>query len=129
MNIPWFMGIALVTVVGGLILKKYNPTYAVVLAIVGGGLVFMRLSHYLNELVVYVTELADRSGIHSQWLKQLLKAMGICYIAKFGVNLCTDAGETAMAGYLELAGKVMIVWLSMPLLSQIADIIIRLIEL
>jgi stage III sporulation protein AD len=59
----------------------------------------------------------------------LIKALGIGYLCRFASDLCRDAGETALAGYVELAGKVMIVVLSFPLLEQVAQTVKRLILL
>ena len=129
MNAGWLMGVALITAVGGLFLQKYNSGYALVLVIVGASILLLRSVGYLNEIFTYVDRLSAAGTVQREWLKQLFKAVGICYMAKLGADICRDAGETAMAGYVELTGRILIIWLALPLLGQIADTVFHLLSL
>ena len=129
MNAGWLMGVALITAVGGLFLQRYNPGYALVLVIAGGAFLLLRSVAYLNEIFTYVDRLSAAGTVQREWLKQLIKAVGICCMAKFGADICRDAGEIAMAGYVELTGRILIVWLALPLLGQIADTVLNLLSL
>ncbi len=129
MNITVLLGLSVVAAVGGLLLKKYNPTYGVVLAVVLGACLLVGAVTYINDIAQVIDRLFQKSGIHKEWFKPMLKAIGICYFAKFGADLCRDAGETAMAGYVELTGKIMMVWLSLPLLAKIMETILYFMEL
>lgn len=65
--------------------------------------------------------MAERAHIHPLYLQILLKVMGIAYIAEFGAQICRDAGEGTIAGKIEFAGKIFIVILAVPLISQVLE--------
>ena len=44
--------------------------------------------------------------------------MGIAYITQFGVEILRDCGENAIALKLELAGKVFIMGLTLPVIAD-----------
>ena len=53
----------------------------------------------------------------------LLKMLGITYIADFSSNICKDAGYQAIAGQIEVLGKLAVLVLSMPILLALLDTI------
>jgi stage III sporulation protein AD len=62
------------------------------------------------------------------WLKLLLKALGIAVLIQTSADLCRDNNNAALAGAVELAGKVMILTLAIPLLRAAAEIAVGLIK-
>jgi stage III sporulation protein AD len=70
--------------------------------------------------------MALRAQLNMVFLSALLKIIGIAYIAEFGTQVCRDAGENALAFKVELAGKVMILILAVPIISTIVDTVERL---
>jgi stage III sporulation protein AD len=53
--------------------------------------------------------------------------LAVCYLTQLATDACKDAGETAIAGKLELAGKIAIVILSLPLFNSLVNLITGLI--
>ena len=51
----------------------------------------------------------------------MFKTLGICFLAQFAADSCRDAGESALASKVELAGKISILVLSLPLFEDIAQ--------
>ncbi len=51
--------------------------------------------------------------------------LAVAYIADFTALICKDAGESAIAGKVELAGKVMIFYLAMPVMVAVLELINR----
>ena len=51
----------------------------------------------------------------------LLKAAGITVISELGVQICCDAGESALAGRIRLATRVVMLGMAMPLVLDIVD--------
>ena len=48
----------------------------------------------------------------------LLKTLGVCFLTQLSADSCRDAGEGALAAKVELAGKLFIVILALPLFQQ-----------
>ena len=51
----------------------------------------------------------------------LLKAAGVTVISELGVQICCDAGESALAGRIRLATRVVMLGMAMPLVLDIVD--------
>ena len=60
------------------------------------------------------------SYIHLDVYKR--QALGVCFITQLASDACKDAGEGAIASKVELAGKVVILLLAMPLFEQIIGV-------
>ncbi len=67
-----------------------------------------------SGLIDALREFAAAYGVDTGYIGLLLKIIGIAYLAQFGAQICTDAGETAVAGKVELFGRVMILLNAFP---------------
>ena len=56
----------------------------------------------------------------------MLKITGIAYLSQFGMQICADAGEGAIAAKIELAGKILIMTVSAPILLAVLDVVMGL---
>ncbi|MDF2501614.1 MAG: stage sporulation protein, partial [Anaerosporomusa subterranea] len=72
-------------------------------------------------------DLADKANISQMYLNTILKIIGIAYITEFGSQVCRDAGEGAVAGKIEFAGKILIMVMAIPIIALVLDTITRLI--
>ena len=81
----------------------------------------------LGGVYQVVRELAVKLHMDDTYLNIVLKVVGIAYLAEFGSQLCEDAGEKAIGGKIQWAGKVMIFVVATPvilaLMNMIADLI------
>ena len=57
------------------------------------------------------------------YLKILLKIVGIAYIADFAASICRDAGYSAVAGQIELTGKISVLTVSTPIVLALLNTI------
>ncbi|MCD7955769.1 MAG: stage III sporulation protein AD [Lachnospiraceae bacterium] len=55
------------------------------------------------------------------YYKILLKITGITYIADFSANICRDAGYGAIAGQIEIFGKISILAISSPIILALME--------
>ncbi|HBI03894.1 MAG TPA: stage III sporulation protein AD, partial [Paenibacillaceae bacterium] len=69
---------------------------------------------------------AAQANLNMIYLDTILKIIGIAYIAEFGAQVTRDAGQGAIASKIELAGKVLIMVMAIPILSLIVETIVRL---
>ena len=58
----------------------------------------------------------------------MMKICGIALVAEFASDICRDCGESALATKTELAGKIVILAVAMPMITSIAQISIELIN-
>lgn len=99
------------------LLRKAKPEMRTAAAI-GVGLVALAMSmEGLGAGVEMVRRLSGAAGMEESSSTLLIRAVGIALIAEFGAQLCRDAEESALAGRVELAGRVALLGMSAPLLS------------
>ena len=58
----------------------------------------------------------------------MMKILGISLIAQFVVDLCRDAGENALASQTEIASKVLILIMTLPLFETVINIVTGLLK-
>ena len=60
-------------------------------------------------------------------MNTLIKIMGVAYVAEYGAQICKDAGENSLGSKVELAGKLTILSLSVPVVLVILETLLRII--
>lgn len=126
MEISQIITIGIMGTVLALMLKKENPQISLMIALATGILIFLMLVTPLGEIFALLRQVAEKAGVSSDYFAIILKVIGIAYLAQFGAQVCSDAGEGAIAAKIELAGKVMIMGVSVPVLSGLLDIVMGL---
>lgn len=126
MDIAAIVGLGLVATVLAVLLRQYKPEYAMLVSIMAGVVILFVALAYLSPMLGELGKLLSRAGADAEMTGILLKALGICYITQIASDSCRDAGETAIAAKLELAGKLAVVALSLPLFLKLTDIVLML---
>jgi len=80
----------------------------------------------LGQAVTALAELAARAKVERFYLDTVLRVIGVAYLAEFGSQICRDAGEGAIASKVELAGKVLIMVLAVPVVTAVVEVVLRL---
>lgn len=122
------VGGALVSVVLLVFLRERYPALAVQLMIAFVVTVFLLLIPVLRTVVGVFVDLGNRAQLNTVYLDTVLRVIGVAYVASFGAQLCKDAKEEALAVTIELAGKVIIALLALPVLMAILDGLLRLLS-
>ena len=121
------VGIAMVSTILCLVIKKDRPEMSNFIAITAGVIILLSVVMKLSFVVDGVQSLADKVNIPAMYVSLIIKLIGICYIIEFAVSLCNDCGEKNIASKLEFGGKIIIMTMSFPILLSIVDTIINLI--
>ncbi|HCX49180.1 MAG TPA: stage III sporulation protein AD, partial [Bacillus sp. (in: Bacteria)] len=67
---------------------------------------------------------ASEAKVSNVYVETLLKIIGIAYIAEFGAQITKDAGQGAIASKIELAGKILILVMAIPILTVVIETIL-----
>ncbi len=127
MNTLGIVGIALVTAIFAVMLKRYHAEYAILISICGGAVVLFLVLAQVVPALDQVNEWISAVGISHQAALILFKTLGICFLTQFAADSCKDAGESALASKVELAGKITVIALALPLFQSIASTAVTLI--
>ena len=91
------VGIAMVSTILCLVIKKDRPEMANFIAITAGVIILLSVVMKLSFVVDGVQSLADKVNIPAMYVSLIIKLIGICYIIEFAVSLCNDCGEKNIA--------------------------------
>lgn len=58
---------------------------------------------------------------NGNYLGVLFKAVGITYVCEFCAAICKDAGHGAIAGQIEIFGKLSVLLMGMPVLAAVIE--------
>lgn len=127
MNVIGIAGLALVSAVIAVMLRRYNQEYAVVVSITAGVIILVQILANIVPAIRQINSLLTAVQMPTEYGIILFKTLGICFLAQFAADSCRDAGESALASKVELAGKISIVILALPLFEKIASTALALI--
>lgn len=125
MEIIKIIGIALIALVIIIMLKQYRPEYAIFISILTGILILFLVMDRLTGIINLIQSIEDKFSINTQFIALLIKITGIAFLSEFAVSICKDAGEGAIANKMEIGAKIIIISMSIPIISSLLEIILK----
>lgn len=126
MEILQIVGMGLVVSLLIVIIRPQRPEIGMQLSLALAALIFFIVLGKIGVVLDLFVSMAERASINQMYLSIILKIIGIAYITEFGAQVCRDAGEGAVAGKIEFAGKVLVMVLAVPIIAMILDTVIKL---
>lgn len=120
----WVAG-AMLTVVLGIALGKQSKDISLVLTMVVCCMVLLGAAAYLQPVMEFVKRLQAMGQLEDGYAQILLKAIGIGLVTEFAVLICNDSGNSALGKSLQIAATVVVLWISLPLMESLLDLIER----
>ncbi|HVJ48909.1 stage III sporulation protein AD [Desulfitobacterium sp.] len=128
MEIWQVVGLALIVAIFSTVLKEMNRNeFALQLTILAGTIIFVLVLDKIKIIVDLLQSLADQANISSYYLFIVLKIVGVAYLAEFGADICRDAEQKALASKIELAAKIGVIVLAIPIIVAILESIKQLV--
>ena len=109
-----------------LILKEYKPPFAICIGIICAVMIFFEVLEQINYIFISASAISSQLSVNPQHMGTVIKITGVSCISRLGTEICRDAGQNAIASNLELAGKIIIVVLSLPVLFSVINLILGL---
>ena len=126
MGICALIALVLISLALILLLKQYRPEFALLASVTSALILLIYGIAKAGEIISAVRSLTERAGIDEQNVMLVLKALGICYIVQIAKDVCADSGQTALSDRIDFIGKVTVVAMSLPLLTQIIGLVTQL---
>lgn len=105
------------------VVKGYRPEFSIYIVIATVIIIFLAVISKLTTVFDYLREIYSQISYGKNFFPIIIKVLAVAYIADFTAQVCKDSGETAIAGKVELAGKVMIFYLALPVMMAVMDLI------
>lgn len=110
-------------------LRMHRPELAALFSLAVGVVALWMLRAPFAEIVAAVRQLTESSMDGGQTAAVVLRAAGITVLSELGVQVCCDSGESAMAGRIRLAARVILVGMALPIVGEIFKSISSLLSL
>ena len=95
-------------------MKKERAEISTIIGIVTGIIIFFYILSQLSIVTTFLSEILGKLDMEETYYFQLIKMLGVAYVAEFASSICKDAGHQSIAGMIELFAKLSIVALSIP---------------
>ena len=115
--------LALTSAVLALALRQKNAEIAFLLTIACSAMVLIGVLDNVASVAETVQQIVAASQINTGYIAVLLRVIGICLLTEFTANACRDAGSTALAENITLAGKLMATVAALPLYVDILNMV------
>lgn len=120
------VAIGLVTCLATLIVKPVRNDFAIFIAIAGGLVITFLVLDYLTDIFDVFKNIISSTGLSSNLYKLLIKIIAIGYLIEFAVSICSDTGNSSLGDKVLLGGKIVIMVMALPIITNILQIIIGL---
>jgi len=121
--------VAIAGIVGSvlsLVLKRGAPEIGLVLAIAASLLIVTLGMQVVSTILGFARVLQDAASLSPALLMPVFQTVGIGILTKLSADVCRDAGQGAIAGAVELSGTVAAIYIALPLMQAVFEMIGRL---
>ncbi|MEK3730879.1 MULTISPECIES: stage III sporulation protein AD [Paenibacillus] len=126
MEIIQVVGFGLIATILILVVKEQKPLFAFLIAVAASLMILLVLVDRIGSIIRMLENMAQNAGVELIYLKTVLKIIGIAYVAEMGAQIVRDAGQESIASKIELAGKVLILVLAIPIIGIIIETVLKL---
>ena len=128
MEILKIVTLAMTGVILASLMKSVNKELSIYIVLATVIILFLFIIDELTDIFHFLEGIYDNITYGKVFFPVILKVLAAAYITDFAAQLCKDAGESAIGSKVELAGKVMIFYLAMPILTAILELIGSILE-
>lgn len=121
------VGVLLCAAMLAVVLRAQRPELAMCLGLAATTAVAIVLVRQLVPLISAMRRLLTMTTLPSEGFGVVLKAAGVCLLTQIAADTCRDAGEAALASKAELAGRVLMLMLSVPLFEELLSLVTTLV--
>lgn len=126
MEILKIAAIGILGTILSIVMRSYKPEFSIHLVLATVLLIFLMILSKLEIVLNFIQSISSQISISKIYFPVILKIIGVSYVADFTAQICKDAGEGAIASKIEFAGKIIIMYLALPVFLSIIDLINKL---
>ncbi|MCI0763340.1 stage III sporulation protein AD [Bacillus sp. TL12] len=105
-------------------LNQHKSSITSLFIVFVASVMFLLLIDQIHSILRMIERVASEAKVSNVYVETLLKIIGIAYIAEFGAQITKDAGQGAIASKIELAGKILILVMAIPILTVVIETIL-----
>lgn len=116
--------LVLVVLILCLNVARQNKEISVLLILAASSILFcFAASSYIQPILEFMEQMQALGKLDTQLTRILLQATGVGLVSEIVNLICSDAGYAALGKTLKIISVCVILWLSLPLLSSLLELI------
>lgn len=105
-------------------LRVHRPEIASIVSLAVGLGALLLTGDAFGQAAESIKQFMNLVNVQARDTQVMLKAAGLTILCELGVQICCDAGESALAGRIRLACRMAMLGMAMPFIMQIINIIV-----
>ncbi len=105
------------------LIKTVNKDISIYVVLATVALLFIYIVGEISGVFIYLETIYNNVTYGREFFPIVIKVLAVAYIADFTSQLCKDAGEASIGSKIELAGKIIIFYMAMPIFTAILQLI------
>lgn len=115
----------LVGVLLSLFLKAVKPEYCQILSLGVGVTVLCLSAGKLKIIFQWLGDVMETCGDYGNFFPILIKMIGVSYASEITHSICKDAGYSAVGEEVEIFSRIILCFLSFPVLKEILNLVLQ----
>ena len=119
--------LGILTVMIAMAMRQGKAEFSTFVSFTGSILIAWIAVQLLDGITGSLERLEKLISIDMEYIALLLKMIGVTYLSEFSSSICRDAGYSAVAGQIELVGKLSILTIGMPIVLALFELMVAMI--
>lgn len=119
--------LGILTIMVAMAMRQGKAEFSIFVSFTGSILIAWIALQLLDGIVGSFERLERLLSIDMEYIALLMKMIGVTYLSEFSSSLCRDAGYSAVAGQIELVGKLTILTIGMPIVLALFELMVAMV--
>lgn len=119
--------LGILTIMIAMAMKQGKAEFATFVSFTGSILIAWVAVQLLDGITGSFSRLEKLLAVDMEYITLLMKMIGVTYLSEFASSLCRDAGYSAVAGQIELVGKLTILTIGMPIVLALFELMVTMV--
>ncbi|MFA7636448.1 MAG: SpoIIIAC/SpoIIIAD family protein [Monoglobales bacterium] len=120
--------IAIIAAILSMMLKKDRPEFSSLISIMAGVIILFLVLPAARSAAEMIMTISEIAGINTDYIEVIIKSCVIAMITSVSASTCRDSGNSSLAMKLEIAGRVAIIILAVPVINTLFNVILSVIK-
>ena len=116
--------LGILTILIAMAMRQGKAEFSTFVSFTGSILIAWIAVQLLDGITGSLERLEKLISVDMEYIALLLKMIGVTYLSEFSSSICRDAGYSAVAGQIELVGKLTILTIGMPIVLALFELIV-----
>ena len=119
--------LGILTILIAMAMRQGKAEFSTFVSFTGSILIAWIAVQLLDGITGSIGRLEKLILVDMEYITLLMKMIGVTYLSEFSSALCRDAGYSAVAGQIELVGKLTILTIGMPIVLALFELMVEMI--